>query len=120
MTRAYASSIYDTSTLGEKMWTTFPLLSDWFMQDNLVYEGFGSRTGFDARGDLESYIDKDRDNTLEQELIASVCAELGREPDSSLDWPAGDSRWLHLYLELCETRRFQRLETLREKTDKLV
>ncbi|VGO12825.1 hypothetical protein PDESU_01379 [Pontiella desulfatans] len=120
MSRAYASSIDDTATLGEKMWTAFPLLSDWFMQDNPVYAGFGVNAGYDARGDLEAYIDPARDSTLEKGLVASVCAELGRVPDPAMDWPAGDPRWLRHWLELCKERRLRRLESLRAQTDKLV
>lgn len=120
MARARAAALSDTDTFGEKMWTAFPLFSDWFMQDNNVYDGFGEQAGFDARGDWIRYVDPARDNTLEKELIASVCGELGRVLDPSLNYPAGDSRWLRLYIDLCKTRRLQRLEPLRQYTDNVV
>ena len=105
-------------SFAEGLWRDFPQQCDWFLQDNQVNDGWGKRSGFDARGDFGQYLKVGRDNSLEKTLLASVAKETGGAV--AADYPAGDRRWLEKYLELCQKRRTARLKPLLAKTNKIV
>ena len=94
----------------KKLWRDFPLQCDWFLQDNQVHGKWGDDLGTDSRGDLAAYLNPDRDNSLETQLLTPVAKEVGIPMSAA--FPAGDPKWLEEYLKLCHLRRAMRLQPL--------
>lgn len=111
---------------GKALWDDFPHETDWFLQDNQVHGKWGKGV-YDARKDYKHYLDPNRGNSLEQQLIANVLKEINAPSlQKQLDdlttnnLSPDDPAWLQLYTKACRARRTRRLSALLEKTDKLV
>ncbi len=111
---------------GKAFWTDFPVETDWFLQDNQVHGTWGAGV-YDARGDYKNYLNQNRDNSLEKQLIEHVLTEV-KDPALQKEFDAlkaknpspNDPAWLTLYEKICHVRRTARLAPLLAKTDKLI
>jgi len=100
----------------ERMWKSFPLMTDWLFQDNKQHRGWGKAAGIDARGDFAEYLKKGRGLELEQQLVKTVAAELKEQ----VSLPATRRELLTLYTQLCLKRRLNRLKPMMAKTNKVI
>ncbi|OVE81254.1 hypothetical protein BVY04_03685 [bacterium M21] len=117
MVEARKRALRNPSYFGRDMWKAFPLMCDWFLQDNQIHGQWGDTPGFDSRKDFATFLKKDRKLELESKLIAAVAKDLGIAAPST---PATRTEALKLYLKLCHKRRAIRLKPLREKTNAIV
>jgi len=116
MATANELKLADSTEFSEKMWRAFPLMCDWFIQDNTVHVNKDDAKGFDARGDFKAFLAQGRDLALEQQLVRKVATELG----TNIALPSSRRELLTLYTEFCFKRRAERLAELKKKTRSII
>ncbi len=117
MSQARQKGVKDAELFARRMWNAFPVMSDWFLQDNVAHGTWGQSAGFDSRGDYKQFLAQpEGSNKIEAALAAKVAGDLGIR----FERPEGSRELLEAYVELCMKRRLRHLAPLARRAEKII